>query len=68
MKPLKLGVIGAGKIFWTVHWINLQQMDGVEVVALCDPSGVSRKRAVDELAARTYADVESMVASEPKYS
>lgn len=64
MKSLKLGIIGAGHIFWFSHQKNLAQMEGVEVVAVCDPSEESRKRAEDEVGARTYADIDSMLAAE----
>lgn len=63
MEKLKLGVIGAGHIFWFSHQKNLAQMDGVEVVAVCDPSEESRKRAEDEIGASTFEDLDSMIAA-----
>lgn len=64
MKTVKLGIIGAGHIFWNSHWNNLSGMDGVELAAVCDPSEGSQKRAREEIGARTYADVASLVAAE----
>ena len=36
MKNVKIGVIGAGGIARSVHIPNLSEIDGVEVVAICD--------------------------------
>ncbi|MEX0324623.1 MAG: Gfo/Idh/MocA family protein [Puniceicoccaceae bacterium] len=64
MKPLQVGIIGAGHIFWNSHKMNLARMEGVEVAAVCDPSEASQARAVEELGARAYSDIGSMVAAE----
>ena len=64
MEKLKLGVIGAGHIFWFSHQKNLAQMEHVEVVAVCDLSDESRQRAQDEIGARTYSDIDSMLEAE----
>lgn len=64
MSPLKLGIIGAGHIFWSHHLLNLKKMDSIELVAVCDPSEKSQQRAREELKAKAYGEIPEMLAAE----
>jgi predicted dehydrogenase len=38
MNKLRIGIIGAGRIFWYSHQKNLARINGVEIAAVCDPN------------------------------
>lgn len=64
MSPLKLGVIGAGHIFWSQHLLNLQKMESIQLVAVCDPSEKSQQLAREELQTNAYGEIPEMLAAE----
>lgn len=49
-RPVRLGVIGCGRVAQVAHLPALEKADGIELVAVCDPS-----RDVVEAVARRYA-------------
>lgn len=66
MSPLKIGIVGAGHIFWSCHLPNLQKMESVQLVAVSDPSEKSQQRAREELKANAYGEIPEMLVAEPE--
>ncbi|TWT80923.1 Dehydrogenase [Planctomycetes bacterium CA13] len=55
MKPLQIAIIGAGHL-GRIHTKLLQQVDGVEVVAVSDPFEQARETIKQQFDVPTYAD------------
>src|SRR5258706_14627297 len=59
---MRIGLIGLGRA-GGVHFDAWQLVDGSDVIAVCDPSPVARKRARD-LGIRTYTNPDVMLESD----
>jgi predicted dehydrogenase len=65
MERLKAGIIGAGGIAQTGHIPYLKKMEGVDVVALCDPNAKKLKAVAAQFAIpRTFSRYEDLLAEE----
>ncbi|HEX6867963.1 MAG TPA: Gfo/Idh/MocA family oxidoreductase [Candidatus Limnocylindrales bacterium] len=61
--PIRIGIVGAGRIVAAEHVPRFRAIDGVELVGVANRSEESARRAADELGlARAYASWQALVA------
>lgn len=62
-KKVRIGIIGSGGIARTQHMPAYQKLQNCEIVAVCDVSTESAKKAADEFkVAKVYADYKELAA------
>ena len=62
-EPIRIGIVGAGRIVAAEHVPRFRAIDGVELVGVANRSEESSRRAADELGlARAYPSWEALVA------
>ncbi len=64
-KAVRVAVYGTGRFAQATHLPNLSQIDGVEIVALCDINGDALREAATKFGiSRTYEDAHEMLEAE----